>query len=128
MWMWVAVEKFLSEETALNFSAHKASCHLYSRRATNLAKQIKNQTIINKIDKLALKMTSYTTLVNVDAEAAHKLSEFVAQLLPVNESQQFFNDCKSLIDALNTPALISKLLEQTKLILSIEEESGEKFN
>lgn len=73
-------------------------------------------------------MTSYTTLVNVDAEAAHKLSEFVAQLLPANESQQFFNDCKTLIDALNTPALISKLLEQTKLILSIEEESGEELD
>ncbi len=69
-------------------------------------------------------MTSYTTLVNVDAEAAFKLTSFISQLLPAAEGQQFQNECKTLIDGLKTPELVNKILEQSKFVLALEEENG----
>ena len=70
-------------------------------------------------------MTSYTTLVNIDAEAAQKLCAFVSELLPSTETQQFLTESKALIDALKTPELIKKILDQSKVIFAIEDESGE---
>jgi hypothetical protein len=72
-------------------------------------------------------MASYTTLVNVDAETAHKLTLFVSQLLPSAEGQQFYNESKSLIDSVKTAELINKILEQSKYILAIDDETGKLF-
>lgn len=57
-------------------------------------------------------MTSYTTLVNVDAEAATKLCHFVSTKMSPEQGSEFFGVCKELIETLKTEELIHKILEQ----------------
>lgn len=57
-------------------------------------------------------MTSYTTLVNVDAEAATKLCHFVSTKMSPEKGPEFFGVCKELIETLKTEELIHKILEQ----------------
>lgn len=66
-------------------------------------------------------MTTYTTLVNVDADTAQKLASFIASKLPTPEaSNQFNQECLQLIEKLSSQALVSKLLEQNEIILALE--------
>lgn len=63
-------------------------------------------------------MSSYTTLVNVDADSAIKLSSLVAQLLPTEDVDAFMNECKNLIVEQKTQAFIEKILTKKDFILS----------
>ena len=63
-------------------------------------------------------MTSYTTLVNVDAETALKVSQFVSKLLPAAEQDSFLTECKTLIDSTKAGDLIEKILEHRDTIFN----------
>lgn len=65
---------------------------------------------------------SYTTLVNVDAETAQKLAEFIGSKFSASES--YVSDCKQLIDSAQTSALIAKLLEKQDILLDLESDNG----
>ena len=68
-------------------------------------------------------MASYTTLVNVDAEAATKVSSFVAKLIPTG-GEAFLSECQSAITSRNTADLIKKILEQQEVVFAMDNDSG----
>jgi hypothetical protein len=70
-------------------------------------------------------MTTYTTLVNVDANIAKTLADFIASRLPEEESAKFYKDCQALIADKKSGDLVNKLLEQSEFILALEKDSGE---
>jgi translation initiation factor 3 subunit M len=63
-------------------------------------------------------MASYTTLVNVDADSAIKLSSLISQILPTEDVETFMNECQNLIDSQKTQAFIEKILTKKDFILS----------
>lgn len=70
-------------------------------------------------------MTTYTTLVNVDADTAQKLASFIASKLDSAESTERFNaECLQLIEKAATQELVNKILEQNDIILSLDDEGG----
>lgn len=70
-------------------------------------------------------MTTYTTLVNVDADTASKLAFFIASKLPTPEATELFNkECLELIQKVASQELVNKLLEQNDIILSLENNEG----
>lgn len=71
-------------------------------------------------------MTSSTTLVNIDAEAAQKLASFIASKLPTEDSASYLAACESHIQKLQAAELISKFLEKSNAILSLDREDGNK--
>jgi hypothetical protein len=71
------------------------------------------------------KMTTYTTLVNVDAESALKLASFIASKLPSpQESEQFSKECTELIEKMASHELVKKILQHNDIILSLESDDG----
>jgi hypothetical protein len=71
-------------------------------------------------------MTTYTTLVNVDADTAQKLVSFISSKLDNSEqSQQFNQECLQLIETIAIPELVSKILEHNDVILSLDNDEGE---
>lgn len=66
-------------------------------------------------------MSSYTTLVNVDAEAVHKIISCIAQLMPKDEGEAFFEECNAFAEGLDANKLINKLLEKQELIFAMEQ-------
>ena len=72
-------------------------------------------------------MASYTTLVNVDSETALKVSTFIAKLIP-SDGEVFLEECKVIISARDTSALINKLLTKQDLIIALENETGTNLN
>lgn len=70
-------------------------------------------------------MTTYTTLVNVDADTAQKLASFVASKLETAEQTERFNtECLQLIEKAASHDLVNKILEHNDIILSLENEEG----
>mmetsp|Transcript_15868 Transcript_15868/g.23898 ORF Transcript_15868/g.23898 Transcript_15868/m.23898 type:complete len:396 (+) Transcript_15868:45-1232(+) len=64
---------------------------------------------------------AHTTLVNVDIETAPKLASFIADLIEEQEEKhQYLDECKAMIEAAQTYELLSKFLEKSDLILSME--------
>lgn len=72
-------------------------------------------------------MASYTTLVNIDADAALKLSQFIAKLLPNDESDAFKATAEKYIQELKIQEIIMHLLTKNEYILGLEDDSG-KYN
>jgi hypothetical protein len=73
-------------------------------------------------------MTSYTTLVNVDADSAQKLATFIASKLPTEAAnKQFLQECMQFIEKASSHDLVNKLLEQNEIILSLEKDEGENL-
>lgn len=68
-------------------------------------------------------MTTYTTLVNVDADIAKKLAFFISSRLLEENSTKFYEDCQKLIDEKKSAELVNKLLEQSEFILALEKDS-----
>lgn len=68
-------------------------------------------------------MASYTTLVHVDVETALKVSSLVSKLLS-EDNEAFEEQCKVIITAQNTRALIEKLLEKEDFIIGMERDCG----
>ncbi len=74
-------------------------------------------------------MTTYTTLVNVDADTAQKLASFIASKLDSAESTERFNaECLQLIEKAATQELVNKILEQNDIILSLDDEGGKRVH
>jgi hypothetical protein len=69
-------------------------------------------------------MASFTTLVNIDAQAAHKVCVFVSEQLIAAERETFIEQCNVLIGDQKTALLINKLLEKQDVILALEKENG----
>lgn len=67
-------------------------------------------------------MTSYTTLVNVDADTAPKLVQIIASLLDSNDSNDFITQCNDLITTTNTSGLIDVILNKKDLLFNVEKE------
>ena len=67
-------------------------------------------------------MASYTTLVNVDADTATKLAQYVAHLVGGTEGPEFLSQCKALITAAKTEELVAKFLAQRAAIFGAESE------
>lgn len=69
-------------------------------------------------------MTSYTTIVNVDAEStATSVARLIANLIGP-DGAKFTSECATLIEATQTAELISKYLEHASVIFSQESEKG----
>lgn len=66
-------------------------------------------------------MTSFTTLVNVDAEIATKVSLFISKLL---KSELYYRECEDLIKQQNTSELIMKYLTSIDILFTIENDKG----
>ena len=69
-------------------------------------------------------MSSFTTLVNTDIDAAQKLTEFIATLLPTEQQQSFTTQSNQLIDNGRAHEVVMNLLEQSHLILALESDEG----
>jgi hypothetical protein len=69
-------------------------------------------------------MTSFTTLVNVDAEIATKVSLFISKLL---KSELYYRECEDLIKQQNTSELIMKYLTSIDILFTIENDKGKIF-
>jgi len=70
-------------------------------------------------------MSAYTTLVNVDTDTSSKLIQFVAASFKKNDLGAIFvTQCGELIESSNIEALISKIMEQKEVILSMDDERG----
>lgn len=69
-------------------------------------------------------MTSSTTLVNIDAEAAQKLASFIASKLSGEDSTSYLAACESYIEKVQASELISKFLEKSTVILSLDSDDG----
>jgi translation initiation factor 3 subunit M len=67
-------------------------------------------------------MSSYTTLVNVDADTAPKLVQIIASLLDSTSSSTFITQCNELIDNTNTSLLIDVILQKKEVIFDLEKE------
>lgn len=68
-------------------------------------------------------MSSFTSLVNVDADTAPKLAEFIAaQYADASTAAAFTTECEKLIASSSYNALVLKFIEQNELILSLENE------
>lgn len=67
-------------------------------------------------------MSSYTTLVNVDADTATKLAQFISQLVGGNDGNEFNAACKSLITDAKTEDLIAKFLTKRAAIFAMDNE------
>jgi hypothetical protein len=65
-------------------------------------------------------MASYTTLVDVDADTASKLAQYVSTLIGGTEGTDFNTACKKLIEDSKTEDLVAKFLQQNKAIFAIE--------
>jgi hypothetical protein len=68
-------------------------------------------------------MSSSTTLVNVDADTASELNDFISRVIG-NESTNFSNETKQLLESEKTEELISKYLEYTDKIFALEDSKG----
>jgi len=66
-------------------------------------------------------MTSFTTLVNVDAEIATKVSLFISKLI---KSEEYYHQCEDLIKQQNTSELIMKYLASIDTLFTIENDKG----
>ena len=69
-------------------------------------------------------MSSFTTLVNTDADAAQKLASHVAMLLPTEQSEHFMSQCNTLIDAVKANELVMKFLEHSAVIFNAGTDDG----
>ena len=67
-------------------------------------------------------MSSHTELVNVDAETAPKLAEWVAGLLGGAAGEAFSAECSKLIGDGNYSQLVLKFIDQHEAILALENE------
>ena len=65
-------------------------------------------------------MSSYTTLVNVDADTPTKLAQFISQLVGGNDGNEFNAACKALITEAKTEDLIAKFLAKKAAIFAME--------
>jgi hypothetical protein len=72
-------------------------------------------------------MTSFTTLVNIDAQAANKLAAFIASKLPGEESNTFKITCDDLIGKAETQSLMNNLLDKIQTILTLEDDLGKIY-
>ena len=64
-----------------------------------------------------------TTLVNVDADTATKLAQYISQLNGGTEDKEFTAACKSLISEAKTEELIAKFLTKRTAIFAIESDN-----
>ena len=67
-------------------------------------------------------MSSYTTLVNVDADTAPKLVQIIASLLDTNDSNGFLTQCNELINTTKTSELVDVILSKKELLFNIEKD------
>jgi len=65
-------------------------------------------------------MSSSTTLVNIDAEAAQKLASFIASKLSGEDSASYLATCETHIQKQQASELINKFLEKSTVILSLD--------
>lgn len=70
-------------------------------------------------------MTSYATLINIDVDIAQKLVSLVASQTTEQDRQTFKQECKDMIDGLQTQNLIEKILPFTENVLQTQ--SGEEI-
>ena len=70
-------------------------------------------------------MTSFTTLVNVDAEIATKVSLFISKLI---NSEDYYHQCEELIKQQNTSELINLYLTSIENLFAIENDKGKQWN
>jgi translation initiation factor 3 subunit M len=67
-------------------------------------------------------MSSFTTLVNVDADTAPKLVQIIAGLLEGNNSNIFLTKCNALVENTKTAELIDEILEKRDILFSLEKD------
>ncbi len=68
---------------------------------------------------------SYTTLVNIDADAALKLSEYISsKLSSVEEGAAYLAECRKHIESAKSQPLVNKFLEQHNVLLNLESDEG----
>lgn len=72
-------------------------------------------------------MTSYTTLVNVDADIAERVANYLSILLK-GEGQAFLASCKTYVQTSATHELVMKFMETTNTILTINEKGNCQYN
>ena len=74
----------------------------------------------NLVASLALsdKMEAYTTMINVDYEAALKVAGTISLLIDGEEGPKFMTECQGLIEGGNLPDLISKILSKQDVLFA----------
>lgn len=68
---------------------------------------------------------SPTTLVNVDADMALKLAEFIGSKLSAPE--EFVSECQKSIDACQALELVGRFLDKHELLLDLENDEGKRI-
>lgn len=69
---------------------------------------------------------SFTTLVNIDAEATTKVVDFIGSMLGASR-EHFVKDCSALLEKEQSEGLMEKFLEATSLILDLETDAGNEL-
>jgi hypothetical protein len=65
-------------------------------------------------------MEAYTTMINVDYEAALKLASSISLLVDGEDGPKFLEESSAMIEAGDLPALVAKILAQEKAIFDSE--------
>merc|ERR1719498_1435939 len=72
-------------------------------------------------------MEAYSTLLNVDVEAASKLAAFIAEILPEDAKEAYFEECSSLVQQSRSYDLLVKFLDQSGIILTSDADAEAVF-
>lgn len=68
---------------------------------------------------------TYTTLVNIDADASQNVALFIGSKLgDADETTSYVEACKQFITAANALGLIEKFMEKQNVLLDLETDEG----